>query len=117
MSEASGEKRWDEWDGDDKTTHWWLNQKTLARLLMAPLFMASYAATYHYTDNGRLLDRLVTAESVFFLMVGLFMLLHHRLAKGVWMHTREIPICHGFMGTGIMAGSLVFMLTGLGVFG
>lgn len=102
-------------DLDDAITQFWQRHRKWAFLLMVVAAVGLFLATQWFTDWGRSTRRVVIAESAFFIFTGLLMTLHHRKAKGVWMHVREIPVCHGFMGVAIQGGALVFLLNGLGL--
>lgn len=100
---------------EDAVTRFWQRKRKWALLIMVVAGVGLFLLTELYTDWGRETRRVVVAQSVFFILTGFFMTLHHRKAKGVWMHVREIPVCHGFMGVAIQGGALAFLLNGLGV--
>ncbi|MEM3086092.1 MAG: hypothetical protein QXO51_07550 [Halobacteria archaeon] len=100
---------------EDAVTRFWQGHRRWAFLIMVVAAFGLFVATQLFTDWGRSTRRVVVAESVFFIFTGFFMTLHHRKSKGVWMHVREIPVCHGFMGVAIQGGAVAFLLNGLGL--
>ncbi|MBI4361867.1 MAG: hypothetical protein HY558_01695 [Euryarchaeota archaeon] len=97
----------------DAATKYWLEHRGRAAFITLFSAVLMVLAGGHILHWGGRMDRLSIVQSLIVLVLSLGMSFHHRQAKGVWVHTSKIPVCHGFVGWSMVAISLVFLYLGL----
>lgn len=96
----------------DTVTGWWMERRGRATLLMAVVLGVLGLLSGWLLEWGAQMHRLSIVQSMAFFILAFGMVLHHKLAKGCWVHLKKVPVCHGFYGVGLMLIAALFLYFG-----